>query len=287
MPHAPIAWLARAAAVAWSDVWSAHESRRDSSAAGGFELGFIGELAPFNSEVDVEACAAAASAAAESAASESGGAEAVAAYERLGEIGGGQGSSGSPWSDPAWGPWAGLLADEQQQEQQQEVASAEEQEGTDREEDEEAMRIGAEESARALLETEQRVWVELIACLYLSRQLRTAAPPPTEIKATEKPAAAEKAVALPDELRVLLPPPPSEGWPRGAPTADQPAEWLRGYPPLRRAQRFSFLVAALLPDLDKQALLCCSSTAERLDEELLHLQSTRERLAAIMALKGL
>ena len=45
--------------------------------------------------------------------------------------------------------------------------------------------------------------------------------------------------------------------------------------------------SALLPNLDKQKLLTCTSASERLEEAALHLRTMRERLAAIVALKRL
>ena len=62
-------------------------------------------------------------------------------------------------------------------------------------------------------------------------------------------------VAVPSALLQLLPPPPEAGWPAGAPQplAGAGAQ-LAEYPPARRAQRFSFQVASLLPDLDRQVM---------------------------------
>ena len=178
----------------------------------------------------------------------------------------------------------------------------------------------------ALERAEQLVWIEVISCLLLTRTLRrrqSAAPPsPEQAQEEEEPTeddswwtlvekaepTAEQAeegaaaggaeakdrpvepVAVPEELRVLMPPAPPDGWPAGAPAPPQRAateELPSGYPPLRRAQRLSFLVAALLPELDRQQLLACGGVAERLEDVLLHLRATRERLAALAALREL
>ena len=54
-----------------------------------------------------------------------------------------------------------------------------------------------------------------------------------------------------------------------------------------QAVRFSFVIAALLPNADRQRLLTCASACERLGEALHQLRSTRERLAAVAALRQL
>ena len=90
------------------------------------------------------------------------------------------------------------------------------------------------------------------------------------------------------ELLMLLPPKPAQGWPCTMPAAPAGAEWLRrwGYPSLRRAQRLSFVLPTLVADLDRQALLQVSSTRERLQKCVLHLSGMRRRLAALAALAG-
>lgn len=134
--------------------------------------------------------------------------------------------------------------------------------------------------AEGLLRIEQRCWSELIASLRLARRLRE---PSGAFQAVPE---AEAEVDLPEPIRMLLPPPPQGGWPAGAPTAPLPVAWLARYPPLRRAQRLSFQVAVLLPDLDQQKLLQCSSTAGRLEDALYHLREMSGRLAALAALKA-
>ena len=136
-----------------------------------------------------------------------------------------------------------------------------------------------------LLALEQAMWTELVLCLHLSRILTG------------------EAAALPSELLMLLPPAPSHGWPEGMPEAPSAAEWLQrwGYPPLRRAQRLSFLLGAALPSLlaasaslpvpklpktlERQALLQTMSVRERLQRAVVYLCHHRQRLAALVALR--
>ena len=56
-------------------------------------------------------------------------------------------------------------------------------------------------------------------------------------------------------------------------------------PPLRRAQRLSFLIPALLPQLHRQEALEARGTADRLQMEVDHLKECRQRLAALVALQ--
>lgn len=108
----------------------------------------------------------------------------------------------------------------------------------------------------------------------------------------------EDELHLPEQLLALLPPAPQGGWPEGMPDAPSSAEWLRrwGYPPVRRAQRLSFLIAAGLPSLlgtcmpsmpappsalDRQALLQKTSVRERLQAAVVYLCHCRQRLAAM------
>ena len=246
---------ARAAAAAAAGVWASHEAAPlDPSVT-------PSELAPFNLALDEPSCAAQAHAAAEAAAAAAGQAAALDALAVADEI-------GDPLSfrAPGWGPWSDLLGEGCTVDEAEDAAARGEDDG------------GCTLSAETLLAAEQSVWTELITCLRLTRALRTP---------TAAPPLADSEVPLPEALRMLLPPPPDAGWPDGAPIAPSPAEWLGRYPPQRRAQRLSYLLAALLPDLDRQKLLQCSSTASRLDDALLHLRETSGRLAALAALKGL
>eukprot|EP00965_Chrysotila_dentata_P192703 6175326-Pleurochrysis_carterae.AAC.3 len=63
------------------------------------------------------------------------------------------------------------------------------------------------------------------------------------------------------------------------------AQWLQRweYPPVRRAQRLSYVVSALLPTLDRQRLLAAASVRERLQLCVVHLSRRRARLAAVRA----
>ena len=148
-----------------------------------------------------------------------------------------------------------------------------------------------------LLALEQALWVELVACVDLSRALRRSAQGEGEqwdewrkgavggggnaatgggaaaagpsggggAAAAESDPLAAFALDYPEELLMLLPPKPAQGWPCTMPAAPAGAEWLRrwGYPSLRRAQRLSFVLPTLVADLDRQALLQVSSTRER------------------------
>ncbi len=114
-------------------------------------------------------------------------------------------------------------------------------------------------------------------------------------------------VALPEQLLLLMPPPPRQGWPTGMPSPPSAAQWLQrwGYPPVRRAQRLSYLVGAALPtllassalpsglplpappaSLDRQALLQATSVRERLQKAVVFLCHTRQSLAALAALRA-
>ena len=145
-----------------------------------------------------------------------------------------------------------------------------------------------------LLALEQALWREIVLCATLSARLETrgrggaveaeeeeAVAEEAEEEA-EAEAVAEEADAWLDdevlrrlpalrEMLPLLPPPPESGWPADMPEPPSSAEWLSrfGYPPLRRAQRVSYLMAALLPELasvsalpaklDRRALLPAGS----------------------------
>ena len=73
----------------------------------------------------------------------------------------------------------------------------------------------------------QALWTELISCLRLSRG---------------------GVDGLPEPLLLLLPPPPKGGWSVPMPLSTE-SEWLRrwDYPPVRRAQRLSFLMESQAP----------------------------------------
>jgi len=150
-----------------------------------------------------------------------------------------------------------------------------------------------------LLALEQAIWTELVQCLQLTQRLAQGD-------------AAAAAVRLPEELLSLIPPPPGQGWPEGMPEVPASAEWLHrwGYPPVRRAQRLSFLIAAALPALlgsvstpaatgdplplasalptalDRQALLQKTSVRERLQAAVIYLGRRRQQLAAMATLEA-
>ena len=139
-----------------------------------------------------------------------------------------------------------------------------------------------------LLALEQAMWCELHLCQQLASSISGEALP-----------------ALPEQMLLLLPPAPRQGWPAGMPEAPSAAEWLQrgGYPPVRRAQRLSYLLGATLPSLltmpssespmplpslpaslDRQALLQATSVRERLQRCVVFLCHYRQRLAALVAL---
>ena len=136
-----------------------------------------------------------------------------------------------------------------------------------------ALEAADDGAAAALLDLERSAWIELVACLQLSRALR------------QPGAASDAEVELPEPLLMLRPPPPDGGWPPATPLAPLPAAWLASMPPLRRAQRLSFLIPALLPQLHRQEALEARGTADRLQMEVDHLKECRQRLAALVALQ--
>ena len=78
-----------------------------------------------------------------------------------------------------------------------------------------------------------------------------------------------------------MPPPPADGWPPYAPRAGSgEGGALDAYPAMRRAARLSFQVCALLPQIDRQALLEEPAASARLQAVLELLASVRTRLAA-------
>jgi len=92
---------------------------------------------------------------------------------------------------------------------------------------------------------------------------------------------------LSDQLLQLMPPPPPGGWSVRMPPTPPATEWLRRweYPPVRRAQRLSYMIAACLPTIDRARLLHASSVRERLQISIVALSETRRRLAARAALE--
>ena len=185
----------------------------------------------------------------------------------------------------------------------------------------------ASDSSPFLLALEHATWVELVSCLRLSAALAASeavhmsavvsaeggvaadgvgmmpTPPPLVLG----PRVADDAVALPEQLLLLMPPPPRQGWPEEMPSPPSSAQWLQrwGYPPVRRAQRLSFLIGAALPtllastalpaglplpappaSLDRQALLQATSVRERLQQTAVFLCHTRQSLAALAALRA-
>jgi len=184
-----------------------------------------------------------------------------------------------------------------------------------------------------LLALEHATWTELVTCLRLSRSLaaaedaraaRNGEPPAARASAadtaplvtplvlgTREPdpdgSCVEPGLGLPEQLLLLMPPPPRYGWPTGMPDAPSAAQWLQrwGYPPVRRAQRLSYLVGAALPSLlasaalppsvplpsvpaslDRQALLQATSVRERLQKAVVFLCHRRQSLAALAALRA-
>lgn len=137
-----------------------------------------------------------------------------------------------------------------------------------------------------LLALEQAIWSELVQCVRLANRRRALQ-------------GDNSTVMLPEQLLALIPPPPAHGWPAGMPEPPASAEWLRrwGYPPVRRAQRLSFLIAAGLPavlgeiadptSLGRQALLQKSSVRERLQATIMYLAHYRQKLAAMISLSEL
>ena len=305
---------ARAAAAAAALVWSEYEfapppaptvggpegeKEGEGLEPEGLEYG-LGELARFSVALDHAACAAEADAAGEAAAWLGGGPAAAAAFAELDELGGGgdgggDGDGANPFSDPAWGPWGELLGDGDASDAAPPPpppsgAPASASASTPTSTSSALSGAGSQsaaEDAEALVRLEQRVWGELVSCLRLSRSLKRSGDRPAVAEEQQEEEVQE--VPLPAALRMLLPPEPPEGWPLGVPKGPpKGAEWLRdAYPPLRRAQRLSFLVPALMPELERQALLACGGVTERLEEELMQLSTARERLAALVALRGL
>ena len=113
-----------------------------------------------------------------------------------------------------------------------------------------------------LLALEQAIWTELVQCLDLATRLerKKAASASEEDdsgsdgqnrRRHRSSGSHGSRVTLPEPLLALIPPPPHHGWPAGMPAVPATAEWLHrwGYPPVRRAQRLSFLIAAGLPAL--------------------------------------
>jgi len=114
---------------------------------------------------------------------------------------------------------------------------------------------------------EHALWTEILSCLQLQGR---------------------SADSIPTELLLLLPPAPGGGWQVRMPSTPSGVEWLRRweYPPVRRAVRLSYAMAAFMPGLDRKQLLRASSARERLQMGILHLSNKRRRLAAIAAISG-
>lgn len=163
-----------------------------------------------------------------------------------------------------------------------------------------------------LLALEQSLWSELVMCLLLSRKLESrqqqrarAADADADARDAARDAESdaesdggatggaatgeeEEPVPLPEAFMLLQPPAPAYGWPAGMPAAPAATEWLQrwGYPPVRRAQRLSYLMAALVPELDRQALLGKGSVRERLTHAIFYLCERRTSLSARLALEA-
>jgi hypothetical protein len=102
-------------------------------------------------------------------------------------------------------------------------------------------------SFSSLVGIEQVVWIHLLTLLSLLRTARGVAGAPQP---------------LPKALRELSPPSPYEGWPEG-PASYLPAlPPMREYPAVRRAQKMSYVVTAMLTDLS-QADRCAQPVAAR------------------------
>ena len=145
-----------------------------------------------------------------------------------------------------------------------------------------------------LLALEQALWREMVLCIHLSARLHG-----LDMTSPEERVATYEALmaAVPQlaEMLPLLPPPPDYGWPHGMLPVPPAAEWLSrfGYPPLRRAQRLSYLMAALLPELatvsmlppklERRSLLRMASVRERLQAGVVFLGHQRLKLAALVA----
>ena len=99
----------------------------------------------------------------------------------------------------------------------------------------------------------------------------------------------EVTLDLSEELLQLMPPPPAGGWSVRMPPTPPATEWLRRweYPPVRRAQRLSYMSAALVPSIDRQRLLQASSVRERLQIAIVALSEARRRLVAVTALEAM
>lgn len=146
-----------------------------------------------------------------------------------------------------------------------------------------------------LLALEQALWREMVLCIHLSSRLRRLDADRPEDASTVYEALGAAAPQL-NEMLPLLPPPPAQGWPSGMPPVPASAEWLSrfGYPPLRRAQRLSYLMAALLPELatvsmlpsklERRSLLRMASVRERLQAGVVFLNHQRLKLAALVAM---
>jgi hypothetical protein len=146
-----------------------------------------------------------------------------------------------------------------------------------------------------LLALEQALWREMVLCIHLSGRLKRLDAGPADEASTAYQALWMAAPQL-DEMLPLVPPPPAHGWPQGMPPVPASAEWLSrfGYPPLRRAQRLSYLMAALLPELatvsmlpsklDRRSLLRMASVRERLQAGVVFLNHQRLKLAALVAI---
>ena len=202
-----------------------------------------------------------------------------------------------PWMDPSWGPWRDLLCDDDVSSRLADERppadgplAAEAEEIDPAHPAEPTLPSSSERAAslRSLVTAEQEVWTEMVNCIRLTRTVRGGPAAAAGAEATSAPISDEisSEISLPEELLCLRPPPPPDGWPVGMPTAPPPAAWLASYPVYRRAQRLSYVAAAMLPSMGKQRLLTCASTAARLEEILYVLRENRERLAALAALKA-
>jgi hypothetical protein len=137
-----------------------------------------------------------------------------------------------------------------------------------------------------LLALEHAIWTELISVRTLELRRRTRQAVNSDGAAHGRGADAT-ALSLSDELLQLMPPPPPGGWSVAMPPTPPATEWLRRweYPPVRRAQRLSYMIATQLPTIDRQRLLQASSVRERLQLSIVALSEMRRRLAAISAIE--
>ena len=208
------------------------------------------------SGMDLDGCWAEAAKAAQTAARFGGSVEGMQAFESADEIVAYPGAA--RWLDSDWGPWRTSMVPPDADPSRLDLLG----------------RAEYEAVSNGLAHLERAVWSELITCMHLIGRVRVLSGKTVGIDAV---ATRDAPVNLPETVTYCIPPEIANG---------VPAEWLNRWSPIRRAQRFSYMIASLLPDLDRQQLLQFSSAYERLDFVRQHLSERREHLAAMVALKG-